>query len=145
MLRLLRLPVGAASHTIATASLSRRGLRPAHRLLIGLVTVAALLVGVVPSASAGTAPLVISQVYGGAGSMGAVLANDFVELHNRTEGAVSLSGFSVQYASATGSTWQVIPLSAVAVPAGGYYLIQLAAGPAGSPLPLPDQTSSVAI
>jgi predicted extracellular nuclease len=51
----------------------------------------------------------ISQVYGGANS-GAVYTHDFIELFNAGAAPVSLAGWSVQYASATGSSWQVTEL-----------------------------------
>ena len=49
--------------------------------------------------------VVISQVYGGGGNSGAPYKNDFVELHNRGTTAVNLTGWSVVYASAAGSSW----------------------------------------
>src|SRR5258705_13957155 len=55
--------------------------------------------------------IVISQVYGGGGNAGATLTNDFIELFNRGNSAVSLTGWSVQYASAAGSTRQVTPIT----------------------------------
>ena len=48
--------------------------------------------------------IVISQVYGGGGNSGATYKNDFIELYNRAA-AVDLTGWSVQYASSTGSSW----------------------------------------
>ena len=50
---------------------------------------------------------------------------DFIELFNRGTSAVSLDGWSVQYASATGSSWQVTTLEGSIDP-GRYYLIQQA-------------------
>ena len=47
--------------------------------------------------------VVISEVYGGGGNAGATYTNDFIELYNRTANAISLAGWSVQYASATGT------------------------------------------
>jgi hypothetical protein len=50
---------------------------------------------------------------------------------------------SVQYASQTGTTWQVTNLPAVMVPAGGYLLVQEASGGAvGTMLPTPDATGT---
>ena len=54
-------------------------------------------------ASAMSTNVVISQVFGGGGNTGAPYHNDFVELFNRTATPVSLAGWSVQYASATGT------------------------------------------
>jgi len=83
--------------------------------------------------------MVISQVYGGGGNADAPYLNDFVELHNRSTAAVGLTGWSVQYAAATSSTWFITTLSGT-VAAGGYFLVQLDAGSGanGAPLPTPD-------
>lgn len=87
--------------------------------------------------------VVISQVYGGGGNAGATLRNDFIELFNPGEEPVSLAGWSVQYASAAGSTWQVTPLSGTIQP-GGYYLVQQAVGAGGTEsLPTPDAAGSI--
>jgi uncharacterized protein len=90
-------------------------------------------------------PVVVSQVYGGGGNSGATYTHDFVELFNRTDETVSLAGWSVQYASAAGSTWNVTSLSGSIAP-GGYYLVQQAAGAAGTtPLPTPDAVGSASM
>ena len=89
--------------------------------------------------------IVISQVYGGGGNSGATLRNDFIELFNRGSAAVSVDGWSVQYASSTGTSWQVTSLSGT-IPAGGYYLVQQAAGAGGTVnLPTPDATGGIAM
>ena len=41
-----------------------------------------------------------------------------VELFNRGAASVNLSGWSVQYASASGSSWQATPLTAVVLAPG---------------------------
>ncbi len=83
--------------------------------------------------------IVISQFYGGGGIGNAQFTNDFVELFNRGSQPISLNGWSVQYASATGSNWLVTPLSNLTLQPGQYYLIQYASGgAAGSALPTPD-------
>ena len=56
-------------------------------------------------------------------------SNDFVELFNRGTATVDLSTWSIQYATGSGTTWQVTPLSGT-VPAGGHYLTQLASAAA---------------
>jgi hypothetical protein len=80
------------------------------------------------------AELVISQVYGGGGNTGAPILHDFIELHNPGPTPVSLAGKAVQFVNATGTgTWAVQALPAVDVPAGGYFLIQEAAGAGTQP------------
>jgi DNA/RNA endonuclease G (NUC1) len=93
-----------------------------------------------------TAPaLVISQVYGGGGNSGATYRNDFVEIFNPGTTAVDVTGWSVQYASSSGTTWQGTALSGV-IPAGGYYLVQQAAGTGGTTsLPTPDAIGTIAM
>ena len=78
----------------------------------------------------------ISQVYGGGGNSGAYYANDFVELFNAGSAPVSLAGWSVQYASATGTSWSVTSLSG-SIAAGSYYLIRLGQGTSGDGDDLP--------
>jgi predicted extracellular nuclease len=95
------------------------------------------------SAYAASPNVVISQVYGGGGNSGATLKNDFIELFNRGTNAVSVTGWSVQYASASGTSWQRTNLSGTIQP-GQYYLVQESAGSGGSvSLPTPDATGSI--
>jgi hypothetical protein len=86
--------------------------------------------------------LVISQVYGAGGNTGALLTHDYVELFNPTGSTVSLSGWSLQYASATGTSWTVVGLTGTILP-GRYFLVQLTGGTTGSPLPTPDMTGTL--
>ena len=89
-----------------------------------------------------TGGVVISQIYGGGGNAGATLKNDFIELYNAGTSAVSLTGWSVQYASATGTSWQVTTLSG-SIASGHYYLIKEAAGAGGTvDLPAADATGA---
>jgi DNA/RNA endonuclease G (NUC1) len=90
--------------------------------------------------------VVISQVYGGGGNAGATYRNDFIELYNAGTEAVTLGGYSVQYASSTGTTWAVTPLAGTIAP-GGYYLVQQAAGAntSAAPLPTPNATGTIAM
>jgi uncharacterized protein len=90
--------------------------------------------------------VVISQVYGGGGNSGATYKNDFIELHNRGTSAVSLNGWSVQYASAAGTTWSRTNLTNVTLQPGQYYLVQEAQGAVGTVnLPTPDATGIIAM
>jgi hypothetical protein len=92
------------------------------------------------------AQVVISQVYGGGGNSGATFTNDFIELFNRGTVAQDLTGWSVQYASSTGTTWAVTNLTNVTLAPGKYYLIQQAAGSTPSAaLPTPDATGTLAM
>ncbi len=86
--------------------------------------------------------VVISQVYGGGGNSGAPWKNDFIELYNLGTTTVDLTGWSVQWTSATGTSWSVTTLSGSINP-GQYYLIQEAAGSGAAPaLPTPDATGT---
>lgn len=92
------------------------------------------------------AQVVISQIYGGGGNTGAVYTNDFIELYNNGSTPQDLTGWSVQYASATGSTWAVTPLTSVTLQPNQYYLIQQAAGTNTiAALPTPDATGTIAM
>ncbi len=90
--------------------------------------------------------VVISQVYGGGGNSGATFKNDFIELFNRGGAAVSVDGWSVQYMSANATgTWQVTTLSG-SIPPNSYYLVQEAAGAAGTTnLPTPQTIGTIAM
>ena len=97
-----------------------------------------------PSPTPPPAEITISQVYGGGGNANAPFQNDFIELFNPTASEVSLVGWSVQYASSTGTSWQVTPLGKT-IPAGGHYLVQEAAGTTiiTTPPPDPDATGVI--
>ena len=96
-------------------------------------------------------PLRISQVYGGGGSVGSTYTHDFVEIYNSGTSPASLSGMSIQYASATGAgnfgatATQRTELPDVLLGPGQYYLIQESGGTNGSPLPTPDLIDGTAI
>ena len=108
----------------------RTSVVPARALLMGALAFLGL-------SHAAQAAVMISQVYGGGGNGGAPYTNDFVELHNSGAAAVSVAGWSLQYSSATGSSWgnQKVSLTG-SIPAGGYYLVQLGSGgAAGAALP----------
>ena len=95
------------------------------------------------SAATSTSTVVISQVYGGGGNSGATLRNDFIELFNRSTEALSLAGWSVQYGSTAGVFSGKTDLTG-SIAAGGYLLIQEAAGAGGTvSLPTPDATGTI--
>src|ERR1700753_2172432 len=104
-------------------SLGRRLSAYPRRHLVTLIIILSILalpfsrrlIHLVPSAEAAPSPnVVISQVYGGAGCGTAgcsTYKNDYIELFNRGNSPQALNGWSVQYASATGSSWQVTALT----------------------------------
>ena len=113
-----------------------------HRasLLASALAAAALLLA--PLARAASPDAVVSQVYAGGGNAGASYTNDFVELFNRGSAAVDLTGWTVQYASATGTSWQATQLAGSLAP-GRHYLVQLGSTAAvGAALPAPDATGT---
>jgi uncharacterized protein len=118
--------------------------RLGHALLVSAV----LLLGLVAlpgPAQAVSDGIVISQVYGGGGNSGAPFTNDYIELFNRGAAAASVSGWSLQYTSATGTgnfganAGQLTELPDVSLAPGQYLLVQEASNaPVGAPLPTPD-------
>ncbi len=128
---------------------------PTRRLVLSVLAMLALLLAGLPGApqraQAVSSDIVISQVYGGGGNSGAFYTHDFVELFNRGTTSVSLDGWSIQYASATGTgnfganAGQLTPLSGSLAP-GQYLLIEEGQGSGGSsPLPAPDITDPTPI
>src|SRR5258708_3325727 len=108
-----------------------------RRVLTNSVLFLAIAITLISSATQlkGSSPnIVISQVYGGGGNAGSTYKNDFIELFNRSGSDVSVTGWSVQYASAAGTVWSVTNLSGT-IQAGHYYLVQEAAGAGGESSP----------
>jgi hypothetical protein len=97
----------------------------------------------------GSSSVVISQVYGGAGCGTAncsAYKNDYIELYNEGTVAQNVQGWSVQYASATGSIWQTTVMPNVTIQPGQYFLIAEGAGANGTlSLPTPDATGTIAM
>jgi hypothetical protein len=87
--------------------------------------------------------LVISQVYGGGGNSGAPWSHDFIELFNPTANDIDLSGHSLQYTSASGTSWTNVLALQGNIEAGKYFLVKLAGGTNGQPLPTADQTGTI--
>lgn len=115
-----------------------------HRRQIAAVAGAgALATGMVAAGPAEAAPsaqaaVVINEVYGGGGNLGAAYNRDFVELVNKAATAVDVSGWSVQYASASGTSWSNRTNLTGSIPAGGRLLVGGASGSTGAALPSVD-------
>lgn len=134
---------------------ARRSTRP-HLVHLALIVV--LVVAVIAStlatpssthAFSSNPAVVISQIYGAGGNSGAPYRNDYVELFNRSTNSVALNGWSVQYASATGTgnfaANPIVTLSGTLAP-GQYYLVQLgSSGSTGALLPTPNASGTIAM
>src|ERR687890_491944 len=126
-------------------------MRARNKALISGLTTSALVAGawlaVPTSAFAGassSAPVVINEVYGGGGNAGATYKQDFIELYNRSGSAVNLAGWSVQYASATGTSWATTALTGT-LPAGTHYVVREAQGAGGTTDVPSDVTGTIAM
>jgi 5'-nucleotidase len=115
-----------AADTPAAPRLRRRRIA----VLLATAVVGSGLAAAPPATAAvsAEAPVVISEVYGGGGNSGGAFNRDFVELVNVSDGVVDLTGWSVQYASAAGGTWQVTALGDVELSAGEHLLVGQAFG-----------------
>jgi uncharacterized protein len=93
------------------------------------------------------AQVVVSQVWGSAGSPGAVYDRDYVELFNRGSSPVSLNGLSLQYqgASANGRYTVLGALPNISLQPGQRFLLGLASGTGATALPTPDLSTTTDI
>src|SRR4051812_3423570 len=126
-------------------------MRARNKALISGLTTSALVAGtwlaVPTSAWAGassSAPVVINEVYGGGGNAGATYKQDFIELYNRSGSPVNLAGWSVQYASATGTSWASTALTGT-LPAGSSYIVRESQGTGGTTDVPSDVTGTIAL
>lgn len=110
--------------------------------LLVLLSLLTLPLAAAPASGSGAGSVVVGQLYASGGNSGAAFADDYVELFNRGSAAVAIDGWTLQYASAAGTTWQETALTG-SIPAGGSYLVQLASGGAnGAALPAADATGT---
>ncbi len=127
----------------------RWGMRGRLSAIAAAAVTLAASVGMTPIAASAAvssdAQIVIGEVYGGGGNSGATLTTDFVELVNRGTTPVDLSTWSLQYASATGTTWNVDTLAGTINP-GATFLVSQARGAGGTTeLPTPDDSGSLTL
>jgi len=118
-------------------------------LLIAIIMFLSCFAGNVTQIKAGTQSathIVIQEVYGGGGNGGSTYKNDYVMLYNPTKETVSLDGWSIQYASATGAFSTNLTAIKGNIGAGKYYLIGEAAGSGGTvDLPTVDVSGNIAM
>ena len=123
------------------------------RPLLGLVAAVGLAAGAavavpVTATAAPASHLVIDEAYLNGGSSGASYANKFVEVKNPTDQPVDVSGWSIQYRSATSTSAfsGITPLGDHVIPAGRSLLVSGGTNGAstnpGATLPTPDVTGS---
>jgi predicted extracellular nuclease len=120
-----------------------------HRVSIhtpGRLTVLAALLAAFAAPAFADGNVVISQVYGAGGNAGATWNKDFIELFNRSSERVSLKGWSVQYQSATGTTWAgFTALPDVVLEPGQYYLVSGSGGTTGKDIGTIDTAGSLSL
>jgi predicted extracellular nuclease len=104
----------------------------------GATTIGLIVVGPAPKG------VVISQIYGAGSNSGALFRNDYIELYNSTSADVDLTGWSVQYSSAAGTSWTPTPLTGT-IGAGRYFLVKESGGTNGTPLPPADASGNIAM
>ena len=110
--------------------------------LLVLLSVLALPLGAASARASGSGSLVVGELYAAGGNSGAAYTNDYVELLNRGASPVAIDGWTLQYASASSTSWAATALSGT-IPAGGRYLVQLASGGAnGAVLPAADASGT---
>jgi predicted extracellular nuclease len=108
------------------------------------------IIGTLAALAQAGAGLVISQMYPGGGNSGATYNGKFLEIYNPTSSAISTSGVSIQYASAGGTSYATLPLTAAMIQPGHYFLVQTTLGTTGANLTTapnavggPDQTGTI--
>ena len=117
------------------------------RRVTGLAATAAAGLSLILVPTAHAAPdgsnVVINEVYGGGGNSGSAFTHDFVELYNPTDADIDLTGWQIDQMSAAGNTGTLHTIASGVIPAGGYFLVQGAAGANDSgQLPAPDSVAT---
>ncbi len=130
-----------------------RTLRLPQMASLSVLLVLILLASSSPFAVQASSPnIVVSQIFGGGGGSGAPFKYDYIELFNRGSSPASLAGWSLQYASATGTgnfganSGQLTELPSATLAPGQYYLVKESSGSSGAELPVAaDYTDPTAI
>ncbi|WP_182353217.1 ExeM/NucH family extracellular endonuclease [Flaviflexus huanghaiensis] len=116
---------------------------------LAMIGAGALIISPIWAIPAQAAPdgnnVVINEVYTRGGSAGQAYSHKFIELYNPTDAPIDLSGMSLQYFSATGTSGNYTLALTGEIAADGHFLVQGGAnsGGGGAVLPTPDMTSSL--
>ena len=86
--------------------------------------------------------LVITEIYGGGGSLNSTYKNDYIQLFNLSPSPIDLSGYTLQIAPASGNSWSLINLSGI-IKVNHWFLVKgNSEGSAGADLPEADATGN---
>src|SRR5665647_742494 len=133
------------THLPERQSMSAFNLRTCAAVIAPVLAISGALFAAAPAQAVST-NVVISEVYGGGGNSNAIWKNDFVELYNRSDADVDVSGWAVQYYSAAGTTATNTTNLTGAVAPHHAYLVQMSAGSGGTlSLPTPDVIGTAAM
>ncbi|HEY3041594.1 MAG TPA: DUF4214 domain-containing protein [Pyrinomonadaceae bacterium] len=98
-----------------------------------------------PTQAVAAGDIVFSQIYGSGGNPGSTFQNNYLELFNRTNSVVNISGWPFYIATATGTFNQAISfVSSRGIGIGPHRYLLIRFGPDstnGAPLPNPDLTA----
>jgi len=84
------------------------------------------------------AQVLINEIYGGGGNIGATWTHDVVQLKNISGSTVDLTGYAIQYASEGGSSWNVDLIPAgTTIGSGAILNVMLISGVNGATPPAP--------
>ncbi len=118
------------------------------RSLLAALSVPALALAalaVATPAQAAPTSVLVNEVYGGGGNSGSTWRSDFVELSNPTDTAIDVTGWTVRYFSASGTSPSGTPtLLSGSIAPMHTYLVQESTGAGGTTdLPTPDATGTL--
>src|SRR5882757_7851059 len=114
-----------------TGRIVRCATRVAGRLKLRYVLGATITAAAILPAPA-QAAIVINEIYGGGGGFNPLYKKDFIELYNTSSATCDLSGYYLQLASSTATTWSATANNRFDFPGGtiingnGYLLITTA-------------------
>lgn len=113
----------------------------------GLVTAGFVVASPATAAVSPTQPVVINEVYGGGGNNGGVYNRDFIELRNVSADTVDVTGWAVQYGSATGTAFSALTALSGTIAPGATYVVGEGFGATMTlpDLPPPDASGTIAI